>query len=916
MKRLLVLAALLATLALFVGCAGGPAGANNAEALANWLDAQSYSGWRTFRHEGEQPPLPASPDGLTLGSPNIFAAIGCNPDDLGSLDVFWADRRTVRPLAKPLTVSVRTRGRRLSTRPGGRLEPLADFPDQTLRRIRHTAIAVSASQRPDLSLTCVDFASLNPEHNFLVRWFLLENTGDAGRSCDLVFETMAPGEWRRRGDHDWRCGDSLAFVSDAKLRLREGKLQVRMGFLRPGDRAAAAVLMVGCAEPGDMENAVASAEAALADLPGLLEETKRQWESWSAKPPIETGDERTDDLLDSLLCLVLSHVGPEAIHTGSVRYRHDRAWTRDSYWVQRALLELGRVEEAKRNLEFFHRAWQTAGIASYYGIPDAGGAGYGYHRVELPHYLVLMVRDAERLGGADGGGYWDMVSSCLDEAAVPPNGLQPMTGDETWLLATPVRELDSLLNSSWLLVASAEYGAELAARVGDSERAGRYRAMASRARMALQKFLPTAGQAEWLASGRGSDGSLDFSLAPGILARGAILDVLPSSDQHLAAGLITAWHRLSFPRGIRTHSRSATISGGTPGYVLYAAADSDTCAFTRELAARVLDFCSATGCVWEFHDLRDPAWGGEKRRLWDSAVLLMGLLHALCDVQRGDGSIRCVPSGPPIAPPQPPTPPFDAGRLLAEAAPALILHDRSSQHAARIARELLRHRNRVFAVGAYRGEPPSESAIIVSPSYPPGGWRETPRGYWVRRWEGPPQLWVRNRGHAWLDTDGLMVDLLSLLEPEREAPLPFPDANFDLAARLGQTPEGEAKLAAVSLSRRAEGRLRLEGGESTLAVGDIAVSAKAAFDPSKRLLKLSVSAPAPRPNPVELAVTLPAGWWVVYARDMTGRWDRVRDPVAQLRLADGRVRLVYSFHAGHEPVHLSFDLARLPVGEP
>ncbi len=56
--------------------------------------------------------------------------------------------------------------------------------------------------------------------------------------------------------------------------------------------------------------------------------------------------------------------------------------------------------------------------------------------------------------------------------------------------------------------------------------------------------------------------------------------------------------------------------------------------FRRALLARVLRFASATGNVWEYHDLQDPAWGGEKRRLWDSAVLLLGMTHTLFDVQR------------------------------------------------------------------------------------------------------------------------------------------------------------------------------------------------------------------------------------------------------------------------------------------
>ncbi len=422
--------------------------------------------------------------------------------------------------------------------------------------------------------------------------------------------------------------DNLAFISDAKLTNSEESLQVAIGRLGPGERGSAAVLITASKDAKRLEAGIGRARASLDKLPALLDDTKAHWEKWVQKTPLVTGDERTDDLLDSLLCLVRSHIGTEAVHTGSLRYPHNRAWVRDSYWVQRALLDLGRDDEAKLNLDFFHRAWKTSGLASWYEIPSGKSQAYGYGAVELPHYLVLMVKDAEMAGAVSGLDYWDLVQGCLDKAEVPDNGLQPMNGDETWLLASPVRELDDLIDNSWLLIASAEYGAKLAERAGDRRRAAQYGSLAYRARLALTKFEPGTGDPPWYAIGRGGDGSLDFSLCPEVFARGMILGVLPASDRYLRAGLLASWDRLQFDRGLRSHSRSATISGGTPGYALSAAAEADL-PFTQELVKRTLKFASATGNVWEFHDMEDPDWGGEKRRLWDSAVLLSGMVHAL-----------------------------------------------------------------------------------------------------------------------------------------------------------------------------------------------------------------------------------------------------------------------------------------------
>ncbi len=897
------------------GC-GGPRGREQAAWLSTWVSKQSYSSWSTFKSLDRKPSHPRNPDGLTLGSPNVFAAVGCNDKDLSSLDLMWADENSVRVLAKPLRVGVKL----------GRAEaqPLAEFPEQRLRRVRHTSIAVSQSEGSGLRVTCVDFAPMGDEDSFMVRWFLVENTGKRSRDVALTFSVTAIGDWVRRDARSWQVGERLGFISDVDLSAKDGVMEARIGRLRPGRRGAVALAVAGARDGSRLAKHMARAEERLAHLPDLLEETKTNWEDWCAQTPLVTGDKRTDDLLDSLLCLIRSHIGKRAIHTGSLRYAHNRAWVRDDYWVQRALLELGLVKEAKQNLDFFHRAWRKSGIQSSYGTFDLSGQSYGYQRVELPHYLVLMVRDAEELGRVDGTQYWDMVRDCLDQAAVPDDYLQPMNGDETWLLASPVRELDDLLDNSWLLIASEEYGARLARRVGDSDRAARYGEIAYRARMALRNFTPVAYQPPWYAIGRGGDGSLDFSLCPEVYARGAILGVLPADDRYLVNGMIAAWRQLGFSDGVRTHARSATISGGTPGYLLYAAADSRICdaVFSRELAKRVLDFVSATGCAWEYRDLYDPAWGGEKRRLWDSAVVLMGLTHALFEVSYEKGAVSFAPRPAPASieyalPADTfPLSRAEAERLVGGEDRPLILQQNSPEHARRIARELTRQRNRAFSVAEFAGEPPVDApAIIVSPLPPPLGWKQQHHSYWLREWQGPPQVWVMNTGNVYRDTEPLVRDLLNTLPPLREQPMRYPDADLDLAKRFGTSPSGRAELTARCGGTVSVTSVSLERGEADLAPEGARISVSAQYHPEARLVELAVSAPAGRKRPAQLTVTLPAGWWLVEARAMNGQWDPVENPVRETHLPDGRIRLVYSFSAGDSPAHTTFRLARLAVSE-
>ncbi len=891
---------------------GGRGRQEQAKWLAGWVGEQGYSTWSTFRSRDHTPHQPISPDGLTLGSPQVFAAIGCNDKDLVALDVLWADEGLVRVLAKPLRVGVRSGG--------GPVQFLEAFPEQRLRRVRHTSIAVSDSESADLRVSSVDFAPMGKDDSFLVRWFVVENTGKATLNLSLAFEVGAPGEWVRRDARAWQLGDKLALVSDLELAQEGDLVEGRLGRVRSGATVAMALVIVGARDSVRLSRYTAHAEESVGRLAQLLEETKTDWQDWCARTPLRTGDQRTDDLLDSLLCLVRSHAGEKAIYTGSVHYVHNRAWVRDNYWVQRALLELGLVEEAKVSLDFFHRAWKKSGVCSYYGIADEKGTGYGYSRVELPHYLVLMVRDAEDLGRVDGAKYWDMVQGCLDHAAVPEDGLQPMNGDETWLLAAPVRELDSLLDNCWLLIASAEYGSRLAQKMGDRARAAKYGAIAYRARLALRQFMPAPYQPHRYAIGRGGDGSLDFSLCPEVYARGALLGVLPSDDELLVEGLVTSWEQLSFDRGIRTHARSSTISGGTPGYVLYAAADSRICRYlvSRELIERVKGLASATGCVWEYHDLYDPAWGGEKRRLWDSAVVLMGLSHALFEIEYKAGTVSFVPRGEPDAVEyeRPGFAPMDreaAEKLVDAKGRALILQEGSPEHAARIARELTRQRNQEFRTGAFTGQAPAEQpAIIISAAPAPSDWAQQHLSYWKREWEGPPQVWVMNTGDVFKDTEPLLRDLLCALPPRREKPMRYPDANLDLVARFGEAPEGEAELTAKCGDTVSITSVALDGATATLKPQGAEVRVATAWERQARIVRLTVSA-GRRSQPTELTVTLPAGWWLVRARDMTGKWDRVEDPVREADLPDGRTRLAYSFRAGSEPASTAFELARLRV---
>ncbi len=277
--------------------------------------------------------------------------------------------------------------------------PWPTFTQQTLRRVRHTSIAVSEAEEDGLSVRAVDFAPMSLEDNFLVRWYVAENKGREARQVTLSLHVMGAGEWRKLNGHAVQFGDKLAVVSDQGIEGNGDELTLSLGRLRPGERASAALFLIAGRGNEQVAQGVARAEKASRDPMALLEQTRTEWEKWCAQTPLTTDDERTNDLLDSLLCLVRSHVGADAIHTGSLRYPHDRRGcgtatgcsARCSSWVA--------FRKRRSGLDFFHRA-----VADSTGWPrrttraDGRPIPYGYAGWSFRTTLVLMVRDAERYG--------------------------------------------------------------------------------------------------------------------------------------------------------------------------------------------------------------------------------------------------------------------------------------------------------------------------------------------------------------------------------------------------------------------------------------------------------------------------------------------------------------------------------------
>ncbi len=940
--------------------------------LSAWLGKQTYSSWETFR--GPDGQLPHRPDGLTLGNREIFAGIGCDDKDLSQIGPLYGDRKSVRALSSPLKFSLEIDGRSV---------PLADLERQRLRRIRGTSIAVGSSEGREVSATTVDFAPLlnlegsrtqlpslptktdgmkaspppgrgrdrvgvtpptsilphkgggNPiaaadretrDPNLLVRLVVVSNQGKSADYNLVLSGLMGEVQQKRRGYVV--LGGRMGILSDYPLQVaeNEGRPRVRLplGRINKGEKRSVSLFFLPAADTEKMDAAAKEDEEFLAHPLLLLEATVKGWRSWRSQVKVASGDARLDDLIDSLLCLVKSHVGYDAIHTGSLRYPHTRAWTRDDYWVQRALLEAGLKEEAKLNLAFFFSAWKKSGLRSYYEIATRRGEAYGDLKVELPHYFVLMVKDAEKMAGVDGRRYWPMVKDCLDKAGVPENGLQPINGDETWLLAAGINQLDYVLDNSLLLIASAEYGSDLARRMGDNAAAEKYATMAKKGRQGIQTKLHGSVPIRFLIGRSGPDeAGLDQFPASGPLARTVIFGTYTATSPGIVFDIIQAWESLSYPEGLRAYSRSSVVDGGTPGYFLYATSEAGL-GESRALVKRVIDgFCSSTGNVWELESVTDPKWGLEKRRLWDSAVLLMGLL-------KYSQLRQSLPKAPPEIAPIASLKIYDAymsqlskmlDGWLGFSKGCVILEKDSPAYARELATQLARHYAKPASVGESAGKIPAGVNVIIISSTPPAGFKEAGTLNYAMREEivgaglQPARngqiakhravIWVRNRGDVFADLRGLEYDLFRSAVPQRK-PAPFPESDLDLAAAIGEKPT-EALSVKVSSDTPISiscGSQTKEGKEAAFSLrpGEVAGGAAplqiSAGLEKERIVALTVFARGGPDALAKVEVAFPAGFWVVEARNLKGGWDRTTDPIDEIHRPDGSRVFVFQVRLG------------------
>ncbi|MEI6915322.1 MAG: hypothetical protein WCL39_09345, partial [Armatimonadota bacterium] len=205
--------------------------------------------------------------------------------------------------------------------------------------------------------------------------------------------------------------------------------------IKPG---TGALLIVGATELGP---GVETTEKLMELNPkSLVDQARKEWQTFtrhrmkSFKPGKTTA--QALEVLDSAAVLIKSQQAESGGEMAGPYF--PLAYIRDQYGVSRGMLATGMLDEAKLNLEFRWRKYQTFGslkTAEAMGV-DCMRHVHENDDVEGPAYTILQARDYIARSGdnAFGRTIWQMLKWCWNtQQKNVKNGLLPFNGDETYV---------------------------------------------------------------------------------------------------------------------------------------------------------------------------------------------------------------------------------------------------------------------------------------------------------------------------------------------------------------------------------------------------------------------------------------------------------------------------------------------------
>nr|MDO8112496.1 hypothetical protein [Candidatus Sigynarchaeota archaeon] len=574
-----------------------------------------------------------------------------------------------------------------------------EMPWQESRRVKNTAIISTHFGTSHVKLSTIDFCPRNPDDAVLYRVISVKNTSST-RIENLVLSITLEN---RASSWSWELDPSTSTMTiketrdNARFFMRfvdesnPGCMLVRGFNERPeridpvgiadhdgvGSNAGCVICSVHLGNMVSYEELVfyiafvPSGPVGMHDsilcemkpstIIDALQRTEHAWTQDLLRVKFKSSNTLLEDLVDSIISMASCHISEKGIHTGSVYYSHGRAWTRDNYWIQKAFHHAGYHDAGLNNARFFLEAWQKNGkrFANSYGLNSSNPSNPGCEvPVELPWYFILMLAELRKwapqlFNQLPRDSVRELITTVVREAKHTPDYLFPLNSDETWIWACEVVETGVVLDNSLLCLSALLAVQQWFSDLLESSALKFVDELAGNVRRAIEEKLVIKKKNRF-AVARDDDGMLDESAVTIPLSMPFIhglFDDSPELRKIALNGVLDCWQacRVHVDGGgsiVRSHSATTAMTGNTPGHFLEAIGKLNARKAGDEILEGILNFVNCTGAVNEIHDIFDPSWGTERRRLWDSMAIIEGVMQYLLGIRFAPDSIRFTPYCP------------------------------------------------------------------------------------------------------------------------------------------------------------------------------------------------------------------------------------------------------------------------------
>ncbi|MHA1791480.1 MAG: hypothetical protein ACTSVI_02480 [Promethearchaeota archaeon] len=583
-------------------------------------------------------------------------------------------------------------------------------------------------------------------------------------------EIIGYGEWYPDLGEEFLDEDLDIKEPDVNKHVKSGVmiLKPKVDRLLPGESCMVSVAVVPARESADLSKLK---DVLQMDPFDLLISTASWWEEYLALRQVVTDNRKIQDFIEMAQVMIRLHYGPgdlsslfpgseastlplgrtsrsatngqgiapKAIFLGSHYYDHRDAFVRDNYWVARAFLSCGRLEECLNSSLFFAEAFKLNGTRNAYSIinfykqfiasvndekealpvhdedekdtssletktgkftinyyPEdagavddqlttshlqadkipadlyrSGGGSSREYRMEVPAYLILMLRDIDvHLNDPEFILSWlPLIENYVKLAGICENNLHVILSDETWIWPCRIRDVDYHVDNTILLLAAFKYLNEKLGKIledngSKSEKIHHLRTeVLSRIQgmeTALQEYYSRFNQ---LALSVDKDNNANHTLITNEVCRPFIVnfnadlvnieddngdDMLKHWRKSWIDALINTWSANQHHHSVRSDSRTNAYTGNSPGYMVAALARIDSI-FLDKAMEGLINALDSTASMYEIHDVYDDFWGTEKRRLWDTSTCLMGIQDAIIGFNPGIEFLEVAPHFPPGA---------------------------------------------------------------------------------------------------------------------------------------------------------------------------------------------------------------------------------------------------------------------------